>query len=158
MINCRWRQFLLFSNIYWQFCIGHKFIFFTTVTRICFVHYKKSFLELGVSSLEQSSTWVHGFWPSWADAPAASQKCWVGVEMQQSCHCKLEKQKSDTEALFSTVGAFWTSLWLCRGTLTALLIEAQDNMKQCMWLMSRSKKHLCEHCFEKKRETWLTQR
>lgn len=36
--------------------------------------------------------------------------------------------------------------------------EPQRNMRQCMWLMRSSEKHLCEHCFEKKRETWLTQR
>lgn len=29
--------------------------------------------------------------------------------------------------------------------------EAQGNMKQCIWLMRSSKKHIWEHCFEKKR-------
>lgn len=90
-----------------------------------FPHYKKSFLELGFSSLEKSSTWVHGFWPSWADAPAASQKCWVGVEMQQSCHCKLEKEKKKPQNrgfIYHWRGLV-TSSWLCRGTLIALLVS-----------------------------------
>lgn len=95
--------------------MGPKFIFVLQLLEFVFPHYKKSFLELGFSSLEKSSTWVHGFWPSWADAPAASQKCWVGVEMQQSCHCKLEKEKNPkTEALFTIEGA-WSRHRDCAG-------------------------------------------
>lgn len=83
-----------------------------------FPHYKKCFLEVRYSSLEKSGTWVHGFWPSWADAPAASQKCWVGVEMQQSCHCKLEKVKIHQRLYLprycDSAGAHW--LHCQRGT------------------------------------------
>lgn len=107
-----------------------------------FPHYKKSFLEVGYSSLAKSSTWVHGFWPSWADAPAASQKCWVGVEMQQSCHCKLEKVKSNQRLYLpchqNSVGAHCTAS------------EVQGNMRQCPQLMRSPKTHLCELWEEKK--------
>lgn len=72
-------------------------------------HFKKSFLELGFSSREKRGTWVHGFWPSWADAPAASQKCWVGAEMQQSCHYKLEKEKKKYRGFIYHWGVLVTS-------------------------------------------------
>lgn len=120
-------------------------------------HYKKAFLEVGFISLEKSGTWVHGFWPSWADAPAASQKCWVGVKMQQSCHCKLEKEKKIQRLYLPLRWPGHVTVTVQGVTLTALL-GRQGNMKQCIWSMGSSKKHLREHRFEKKRESWLTQR
>lgn len=84
---------------------------------------RSSFLELGFSSLEKSGTWVHGFWPSWADAPAASQKCWVGVEMQQSCHCKLEKEKKEIQRLYLPLRSPGHVTRPCRGTPAALLVR-----------------------------------
>lgn len=80
---------------------------------------------------------MHGFWPSWADVPAASQKCWVGVEMQQSCHCKLEKVKSNQMLYLphhqNSTGAHYTAS------------EAQGNTRQCSTqLMTSPKPHLHE--------------
>ena len=93
---------------------------------------------------------MHGFWPSSADAPAASQKCWAGVETQQSCHCKLEKENK-YRGFICHWGGPVTSPWLCRGRLTALLASHRATRSSaCGW-----PEILNSICFEKKEKLGL---